>query len=606
MNNNKQRISSWIKKLIGNESIRRSCFIQFILLLFFSILIIGYILLRGSNNVSDSILRELQEQMQIQVRQQIINNVNQAKRANKRNSDLFKAGLLKIDSDVERERYFISQLKNIDNATMIYFGMENGSFYGARKTKTGEYQAARNDIRTDGDSWYYKTAELGEGIEVVEVYNNFDPTKRPWYQKAKQTKSESISNIYSHFIYKEPVITVSLPVYDEEGELIGVFGVDYLLTWLGKSLNSLPINENGYVFITDEEGTIITSSADEVFYWSDNIKEQYYQSKKGGDLIEPALKVEENTFEAFKVNGESYFTTNEKVNIEGLSWNIHVILSENDYLSEMREAVGSTVVVVLLSMLACTSLVYITANRVTKPILEINEAAKKLTDGELIVLDEGNRNDELGELKKSFNKMAKRLTNLVVNLEGEVKNRTIALEERNKELERLSFLDGLTGIANRRSFDERIRNVWNTSLRNIRPLALIMLDIDWFKNYNDSYGHLAGDDCLKEIGKLLKEHTRRTSDLSARYGGEEFIIILEDMELDKVVFFAENIRKNIELLNIEHRTSPFKKITVSVGIAYTIPSREMVIDEFIKMADQAMYQAKERGRNSLVIIEEQG
>ena len=196
-----------------------------------------------------------------------------------------------------------------------------------------------------------------------------------------------------------------------------------------------------------------------------------------------------------------------------------------------------------------------------------------------------------------------------VFLEDEVKKRTEQLlsksqelEEANRALEMLSRSDGLTGLANRRYFDECLANEWRRALRNNTHLSLIMADIDFFKNYNDHYGHVAGDICLQKIATILKENTRRPGDLVARYGGEEFAIILTDSDERKSLHFAEYLRNLIQSLRIPHAASkggnPF--VTISMGSYTMIPDIDHTPEELIQTADKTLYEAKHNGRNCVV------
>ncbi len=168
----------------------------------------------------------------------------------------------------------------------------------------------------------------------------------------------------------------------------------------------------------------------------------------------------------------------------------------------------------------------------------------------------------------------------------------------NKELKRLSARDGLTGIANRRCFDEYLQKEMDRMSRNSKPLSLILFDIDFFKNYNDTYGHQAGDDCLKKVAKTIESGARRPADLAARYGGEEFAIILPETDSDGAFFIADKIRKNIQNLNIEHTQSEADTaVTVSAGVSTIIPDCNIPPNEIINNADTALYTAKRSGRN---------
>ncbi len=179
------------------------------------------------------------------------------------------------------------------------------------------------------------------------------------------------------------------------------------------------------------------------------------------------------------------------------------------------------------------------------------------------------------------------------------------LEKTNSILQDLSSIDGLTGIPNRRCFDEFVDREWKIAVRKSAPLSIIMIDIDHFKAYNDNYGHQAGDECLKQIGKVLKESVTRPEDLVARYGGEEFIAVLADTDINGAMIVAERIRSKVKALNMPHETSSIAKIvTVSMGIAGGVPNRDSLSGSFITMADKALYQAKRNGRNQIRLFAE--
>ena len=175
----------------------------------------------------------------------------------------------------------------------------------------------------------------------------------------------------------------------------------------------------------------------------------------------------------------------------------------------------------------------------------------------------------------------------------------------NLELEKLVNIDGLTQIANRRCFNDRLEFEWERLCREQKSLSLILFDIDYFKSYNDCYGHQIGDDCLSAIAQIAKQILCRPADLVARYGGEEFVVILPNTDLDGAIIVAEQIRNAILELNIPHQNSEISDtVTISLGVTSLLPCFAQKSTILIKQADMALYRAKNEGRNRSVIFSE--
>jgi two-component system, cell cycle response regulator len=166
------------------------------------------------------------------------------------------------------------------------------------------------------------------------------------------------------------------------------------------------------------------------------------------------------------------------------------------------------------------------------------------------------------------------------------------------KLTQLATIDGLTGIANRRNFDLTLEREWKRCQREEKPLSLILIDLDFFKKYNDHYGHQAGDDCLRKIALTMTNLVKRSTDLVARYGGEEFAIILPNTNSEGAIKIAEIIREKIQILQIRHEFSNISNyVTLSLGIATMIPTSEISPEKLINQADQSLYKAKSEGRD---------
>ncbi|QTT89903.1 sensor domain-containing diguanylate cyclase [Pseudomonas chlororaphis] len=168
-------------------------------------------------------------------------------------------------------------------------------------------------------------------------------------------------------------------------------------------------------------------------------------------------------------------------------------------------------------------------------------------------------------------------------------------------LEVIATHDSLTGLANRRLFERALETEFGRGGRQASPLSLIMLDIDFFKRYNDTYGHVAGDRCLAEVAQVLRDCCQRKADLAVRYGGEEFVVLLPDTEMPGALAMAEQIRRSLMEKHIPHTGSPFGRVTLSLGCYCFVPSGSDSIEAFLKHADAALYQAKKSGRNQVAI-----
>lgn len=171
-----------------------------------------------------------------------------------------------------------------------------------------------------------------------------------------------------------------------------------------------------------------------------------------------------------------------------------------------------------------------------------------------------------------------------------------------KQLEELSYKDGLTGVANRRMFDSVLASEWASAQRSRQPLSLILLDIDHFKQYNDHYGHIQGDDCLKRVGQALSQAASRPRDFVGRFGGEEFVLVLPETDAAAARHIAERCRQMVRQQRIAHEKSTVSPmLTISLGVGTLVPTAQERPVDFLNAVDQALYRAKQRGRDRLEV-----
>ena len=190
---------------------------------------------------------------------------------------------------------------------------------------------------------------------------------------------------------------------------------------------------------------------------------------------------------------------------------------------------------------------------------------------------------------------------MVGRLKQEMDRKTEELQEANRKLEELSLTDFLTGIANRRAFNQTYEYEFANAVRNQLSLSFLLLDLDFFKQYNDLYGHVAGDECLKKVAGVLRTRLKRHTDLVARYGGEEFVVLLPNTEVQEACKIADYIQEGLNSLKIPFSNSAISDhVTVSIGVTSIKPARNMDPTDVIKQADKALYTAKNKGRNCVV------
>ncbi|MCA0386721.1 MAG: diguanylate cyclase [Firmicutes bacterium] len=580
------------------KSIRTTFMIPFVIPLLIIIIVPSVFMRRGANDISMFAVETISDQVFNRMISLLDDQLEQAMQLNQVNALNYERGLLHLDVSGNRDQYFSGMISAYNDVAMTFVGLDDGSFYGARRSIDGSIQVVRNDAQTGGASEYYLVDEQGNRQEFVERFDNFDPRKRPWYVKATEEKAPVLSDVYNHFVVKLPTITASYPVL-ENGEVIAVFGVDYLLTWIGETLSSVSDDQTGMVYITDDDGNLIASSraSDEIFEMVSGESKLVSANESANALIRQSADV---TFgdgiKELEINKNTYYSKAVKYQNFGLDWELTILLSKEIILSDMQVALNRINNTMGISFILFIILAYLMTRWITKPILKLNAASLRLAEGKFEFVSDEIRQDELGQLSRSFNEMAIKLTNVVSGLENQVEERTKALQEMNESLSRLSYSDGLTGLPNRRKFNDFYESAYQANALKERHMVLLMMDLDNFKSFNDTYGHLAGDDCLRLVSQVMLNMFPHKKDLVARYGGEEFSAVLQGYSKDEALAICEQLRKRINEIDIVV-DGVIIKVTISIGMVYFVPTDISMMDEWIKSADFALYQAKHHGKN---------
>ena len=259
-------------------------------------------------------------------------------------------------------------------------------------------------------------------------------------------------------------------------------------------------------------------------------------------------------------------------------------------------------------------------SKISEPIIKLTNDMQQIANGNLNIEINVNSNDEVGQLEESLKKihsiLRKQIQNIKVMIDEQKKGNidySLNAEEFSGDyrvladviLELASFgmKDQLTGIPNRRSFDNRLELEWNRAIREKEPISFLMLDIDKFKNYNDTFGHQQGDVALKTVAQTIKNSLNRSFDMAARWGGEEFAVLLPNTGMNGALKVGERIRTSMEKTVVPCADPYGKMVTISIGVSSLIPSKDFLISGFIELADNGLYKAKEAGRNKVMLGE---
>jgi diguanylate cyclase (GGDEF)-like protein len=361
--------------------------------------------------------------------------------------------------------------------------------------------------------------------------------------------------------------TLAAPILAADGTFLGSLAATLSFDAVTELLQGLTPSESGHVDLVTGAGQLIASTS---------------ASRTDVDPAVLALLAGAEGGSAEYVDASGTAMVGSSTPVPGLTWAVVAQLPTDEAYAQVTRLRNSAFILVSVLLVVVGSIAYLLGSVIVRPLVRLTAGAGAVAAGDLSVdLPQGGRG-EVGYLTEVFNEMVGRLRKTMEDLDA-----------RNRELERLAVTDLLTGLHNRRylleSFDKEIRR----ADRNERPFCVLMIDVDGFKKYNDTYGHLAGDEVLKGMGKVIPEATRDL-DVVARYGGEEFIVLLPSCELSNAVLAGERIRTRLAKESFDGRT-----VTISVGAA-AFPMHGDNAATVIAAADEALYEAKRLGRDQVI------
>lgn len=416
-------------------SLMQVFFLPFAVQFIIATAIISFVLFHGGQLSVNFVVDELRRQALERVHEQLISRMREPMSLNRLHVEAWNNGQLDLRQPSGRNRYFVSQLRAFPEVNMTFIGLPDGSFYGARRIDDGQIQMVSNDRASGNSSWFYKADGQGNAVEWKEQYVQFDARTRPWFQAAAEAGHPVFSEIYRGVISHEPIIAAAYPIYDETGTLQAVFGADYTLSWLEVLLTKLPVGPAGQVFVTDADGRLVAASVMAETFFVQHGKIERMQAIHADNLVlrtaARALAARQEAAAAeFDLDDHHYLVNMAPFQEYGLNWRTYVVLDSGAFLGGIKQALGYTVLIFCLALLIFLALSAWTSRWITRPILRLNDASRELAAGRYQPVPDDNRQDELGQLSRSFNRTARQLTDLVDQLEARVAERTHDLEQR--------------------------------------------------------------------------------------------------------------------------------------------------------------------------------
>jgi len=486
-------------------------------------------------------------------------------------------------------RQFTKILNNNKNIYSVYVGFKGDHFFELinldidKKLRT-QYQASKDakwlyiEIVNDKQQFLLLDGSLKTLSKKTEKTSYYSTT-RPWYKEAIETGKVIKTKPYIFSNIKAKGVTYAKKINNTQN----VFALDFLLNNINGILKEYEagILENSFIF--DKNGTVIASS------------NSTKQSEILGE-IKRFISANPNKNTVMKnilIDNKKYIISIVPLGKEFLCTTSEISKLTIDYKSKMN----NMMIIVVLILLTIVPLIFYFSSIIVKPILSLMKESIKVKNRNFDKVKLVDTNVlEIHLLSTSLLNMSTSIDEYQTNLETKVKERTLELYKINEELKLLSVTDKLTGLYNRMKLDVVIEEEVNRANRYDQKFGLIIIDIDFFKSVNDTYGHQVGDTVLVEFASILKESVRKT-DIVGRWGGEEFIVISIESSLESTLKLANKIRENIE----QFQFSIVKHKTASFGVSSY--KRNEKIEETINRADKALYLAKESGRNQVMSLE---
>ena len=469
---------SFFSHLIANRtvSLRYFVILPFVFLIVFSTAIIALFSLQNGRIAVNDVARQLRADVIARVEDRLTEYLQTPLNVNEMNLHALESGLLDIDNIQNVQRYFYSVIKAHPYLAYSFLGTPQGEFYGARRLPDGKIQIVRAGYPTHGHSHNFSTNRLGDALELKQVYKNFDPRTRPWYQAGVAAKGPAWTPIYRHFVIKDLALTAAQAFYDANGNLKGVFAVDYVLGQIDQFLKTIRVSDHGEVYIMDDNGDLIAASSATSGYLTKNsdgtfarvpaVHSGLANVETSARLLKEQTKglkhVGHNKLLTFEQNDElQYLQASEFTRVPGLKWILITIVPESDLMARINTNTTHTIAIIVLVVVFSIGLGIFMASRMVTPIEKFSRDAENLAGGHFDIKPIPHTNvKELSNLDLAFQAMSTKLQYLFnrqkeqsdiiskqnESLEKSVAERTAELKSANNRLK--AFFENIPGYIN--------------------------------------------------------------------------------------------------------------------------------------------------------------
>ncbi len=527
------------------------------------------------------------------------------------NADALRHGVLDTADPGAYAPILVGQIRQYPQLTFVSVGLADGRYLSAARNPDGDSAPtlAENYLLGPGRLAERLTTPAGGLGEAIGEQFDYDPRERPFMQLVADADGPRWTPPNPYVGYASLGVGLSAPVRDANGALVGVAAIGLALEEVERFVDALDLPAGGIAFVAEPDGRLIATSgpAPAVLEREGGMTRRAMAQDPHPALQAAALHLDgagaAEGGTVLAVGDAPHLLAWRTLRLEhGLVWTIGVTLPEAAYTAPAGRSARQTLGLLALTLLAIAAVGWWLARLIATPIERITLAAAS-RDLRGIALAPPMRSPirEVGDLALRLHGLAAELRRTLDDLEARVEQRTADLVAANAELQRLNTLDALTGIANRRSFDEALEREWQRGVRAGQPLSVLLVDIDHFKSFNDHYGHPAGDHALREVAGALHATPRRPADVVARYGGEEFALVLPDTDEDGARAVAASVQAAIARLDLRRDDVPGqRRLTLSIGVASVLPRAGAAPADLVGRADAQLYAAKAAGRDCVM------